>query len=209
MNVVLERTAGAALIALLAVHVALRPEHGWVLLWGCDASTVAIAIGLLLGAYRLFAAGALFQIAVGAPAFIVGLATTYVPNVTGVGVHTLPPIIGGVIIARRGLPGRPALAAAAGYLGLVGVSYAIAPPAQNINFARAVFSPMVRAFPSLPMFWLFHASAVTIVLLLVQALLRRLVRVPEARRAGAAGPALRAGVSSGPRPAPMPPPDSG
>ena len=85
------------------------------LLWGCDASTIAIAMGLLFGVYRLFAAGALFQIAIGMPAFIVGLATVYVPNVTGVGVHTLPPIIGGVVIARRGLPGRPAIAAAAGY----------------------------------------------------------------------------------------------
>jgi hypothetical protein len=114
VNARFERAAGAALAALMIVHVALRPEHGWVLLWGCDASTLAISVGLLFGAYRLFAAGALFQIAIGVPAFIVGLATTYVPNVTGVGVHTLPPIIGAAVIARRGLPGRPALAASAG-----------------------------------------------------------------------------------------------
>ena len=133
MNVWFERGAGAALAALMIAHVALRPEHAWVLLWGCDASTIAIAAGLLFGAYRLFAAGALFQIAIGMPAFIVGLATVYVPNVTGVGVHTLPSIIGGVVIARRGLPGRPAIAAAAGYVGLMAASYRFAPAAENVN----------------------------------------------------------------------------
>ena len=195
MNARLERTAGAALAALLVVHVVLRPEHGWVLLWGCDASAAAIAIGLLAGAPRLFAAGAVFQIAIGAPAFLVGLATTYVPNVTGVGVHTLPPIIGGLVIARRGLPGWPAIAAAAGYLGLLCASYLFAPVAENVNFVRAVFPPLAPLFSSLPGFWLFHVTAASIVLLLGQALLRRLVR-----RAGAA--------SSEPPPAPLPPPDS-
>jgi hypothetical protein len=187
-----ERAAGAALAALMIVHVALRPEHGWVLLWGCDASTMAISVGLLVGAYRLFAAGALFHIAIAVPAFIVGLATTYVPNVTGVGVHTLPPIIGAVVIARRGLPGRPAIAAAAGYLGLMAASYLLAPTAENVNFARAVFPPVARLFPSLLLFWLVHLTAVSIVLLGMQALLRRVARA----------------FSSEPQPAPMPPPDN-
>jgi hypothetical protein len=187
-----ERAAGAALVALMAAHVVLRPEHGWVLLWGCDASTVAIAIGLLFGAYRLFAAGALFHLSIGVPAFIIGLATTYIPTVTGVGVHTLPPIIGGIVIARRGLPGRPAIAAVAGYIGLIGVSRLIAPVAENINFSRAVFPPVARAFPSLLLFWLVHVTAAAIVLLSMQALLRRLSRV----------------VSSEPQPEPLPPPDS-
>jgi hypothetical protein len=179
-----------------------------VLLWGCDASTIAIATGLLFGAYRLFAAGALFQIAIGMPAFIVGLATVYVPNITGVGVHTLPPIIGGVVIARRGLPGRPAIAAAAGYLGLIGAGYLFAPVAQNVNYSRAVFPPLARVFPSLLPFWLFHVTSSAIVLLLVQALLRRLVRA-ERHQEGSRTPALRAGAaSSEPRPAPMPPPDN-
>jgi hypothetical protein len=184
-----ERAAGAALIALMIVHVTLRPEHAWVLLWGCDASTIAIAAGLLLGAYRLFAAGALFHISIAVPAFVVGLATTYVPNVTGIGVHTLPPIIGGVVIARRGLPGRPALAAAAGYLGLMIASAVIAPAAENINFSRAVFPPLARLFPSLVLFWLVHLTAVAIWLLLAQALVRRV-------------------FSSVPQPAPSPPPDN-
>jgi len=194
VNARLERAAGAALAALLVVHVVLRPEHGWVLLWGCDASAAAIALGLLIRAHRLFAAGAVFQIAIGVPAFLVGLVTTYVPNVTGVGVHTLPPIIGGLVIARRGLPGRPAIAAAAAYLGLLCASYLFAPVAQNINFVRAVFPPLAPLFSSLLGFWLFHVTAASIVLLLGQGLLRRLVR------AGAA--------SSVPPPAPLPPPDS-
>jgi hypothetical protein len=192
VNVWFERAAGAALAVLMVVHIALRPEHGWVLLWGCDASTIAISVGLLLGAYRLFAAGALFQISVGVPAFIVGLATTYVPNVTGVGVHTLPPLIGAVVIARRGLPGRPAIAAAAGYLGLMAAGYLVAPVAENINFARAVFPPLARLIPSLLLFWLVHLTAVSMVLLGMQTLVRRVARA----------------FSSEPRPAPMPPPDN-
>jgi hypothetical protein len=187
-----ERAAGAALAVLMIVHVVRLPEHGWVLLWGCDASTVAIALGLLLGAYRLFAAGALFHLAIGVPAFIIGLATTYVPTITGIGVHTLPPIVGAVVIARRGLPGRPAIAAAAGYLGLIATAYLIAPVAANINFSRAVFPPLARFFPSLLLFWLVHLTAAAIVLLSMQALLRRLVRA----------------FSSAPQPAPMPPPDN-
>lgn len=164
----------------MVAHVARLPEHGWVLLWGCDASTTAIAIGLLFGAYRLFAAGALFHISVGVPAFIVGLATTYVPTITGIGVHTLPPLIGGLVIARRGLPAWTALAAAAGYVGLVSASYLVAPATENINYARAVFPPLARAFPSLLLFWLVHLTAVAIALLLMQTLLRRVFRAPAA-----------------------------
>ena len=192
MNRSFERGAGAALAVLMLVHVLRLPEHGWVLLWGCDASTVAIAIGLLLGAYRLFTAGALFHLAIGVPAFVIGLATTYVPTITGVGVHTLPPLVGGVVIARRRLPGRPAITAAAGYLGLMTASYLIAPADLNINFSRAVFPPLARLFPSLLLFWLVHLTAAAIVLLSMQALLRRLVRA----------------LSSAPRPAPLPPPDN-
>ena len=84
------------------------------------------------------------------PAFIVGLATVYVPNVTGVGVHTLPSIIGGVVIARRGLPGRPAIAAAAGYLGLMAASYLFAPVAET-STTHAPSSRRWRAsFPACP-----------------------------------------------------------
>jgi len=176
----------------MVAHVARLPEHGWVLLWGCDASTAAIAIGLMLGAHRLFAAGALFHIAIGVPAFVIGLATTYVPTITGVGVHTLPPIVGALVITRRGLPGRPAIAAAAGYLGLMAAAYLIAPAGENINFSRAVFPPLARFFPSLLLFWLVHLTAAAIVLLSMQVLLRRLARA----------------LSSAPQPAPLPPPDN-
>jgi hypothetical protein len=187
-----ERAAGAGLAVLMIAHVVRLPEHAWVLLWGCDASTVAIAIGLMFGTYRLFAAGALFHLSIGVPAFIIGLATTYVPTVTGVGVHTLPPLVGAVVIARRGLRGRPALSAAAGYAGLMIASYLFAPVELNINFCRAVFPPLARFFPSLLLFWLVHLTAAAIVLLSMQALLRRLVRA----------------FSSAPRPVPLPPPDN-
>ena len=192
MNARFERGAGAALAVLMLVHVVRLPEHAWVLLWGCDASTVAIAVGLMLGRHRLFAAGALFHLSIGVPAFIIGLATTYVPTITGVGVHTLPPLVGAVVIARGGLRGRPAITAAAGYAGLMVISYLAAPVGQNINFSRAVFPPLARFFPSLILFWLVHLTAAAIVLLSMQALLRRLARA----------------VSSVPRPAPLPPPDN-
>jgi hypothetical protein len=74
----------------------------------------------------------------------------------------------------------------------MGASYLFAPVAENINYARAAFPPLARFFPSLLPFWLFHLTAAAIVLLLMQTLLRRLVRA----------------VSSAPRPAPMPPPDN-
>src|SRR6185295_7877261 len=41
--------AGIALLGLMTVHVAVRPEHAWVLLATCDVAALATAAGLLLG----------------------------------------------------------------------------------------------------------------------------------------------------------------
>ena len=132
-----------ALLGLMAVHVALRPEHAWVLLASCDVAALATAAGLLFGWDRCLGAALVFQLAIGMPAFAIGLCTTYPANVTGIAIHFVP--------------------AWSVYVASVLVTYLAAPPPQfNINFTTAVWSPLARIFPGRTAFFvgLFAVAAV-------------------------------------------------
>ena len=140
------RVAGALLLAIMVVHVAVQPEGPWVLLSTCDVAALVTAIALVGGWHRPVATAFLFEVWVGLPAFVVGLFTTYAINPTGVIVHVAPPILVAITIARHGLPRRSGLYAWAGYTLTFVLAYAIAPPEYNINFANDVWPPLARVF---------------------------------------------------------------
>ena len=157
--------AGGALLGLMAVHVAVRPEHAWVLLASCDVAALATAAGLLLEWERCLGAALVFQISVGMPALAIGLCTTYPANVTGIAIHVVPAVFGAVALAGRTLPRRAARLAWIGYVATVLVTYLAAPPPQfNINFTAAVWAPLARVFPGRAAFFVGLFAVVAVML---------------------------------------------
>jgi hypothetical protein len=147
----------------MTIHVAVRPEHAWVLLATCDVAALATAVGLLLGWNAWLGAALVFQIAIGMPAFAIGLCTTYPANVTGIAIHFVPPIFGALALRGRALPRRAAEVAWIGYVVTVLVTYLAAPPPEfNVNFTAAVWPPLARLFPGRAAFFaaLFAVAAV-------------------------------------------------
>jgi len=119
-----------------------------VLLSSCDVAALGTALGLLFGWARVVGVAFLFQVAVGLPAFVVGLFTTFHPNVTSFGVHTLPVLAGGWLVGRRGLPRGAAVAAFVVNAAVLVASYYLAPPELNLDLLRQFWSPVARALPS-------------------------------------------------------------
>jgi hypothetical protein len=135
------RIAGLVLLAIMVAHVLLEPEGLWVLAFSCDIAAMVTAIGLVGGWHRAVAVAFLFEVAVGLPAFILGLFTTLEMNETNILMHVLPPVLGGVVVAREGLPRRCWLMAWVGYTVSFVVACAVAPREYNVNFAAEVWSP--------------------------------------------------------------------
>jgi hypothetical protein len=179
---------GAAVAALMIAHVARNPFGAWVLFSACDVAAVATAAGLLLRARRIVALALLFQLAVGLPAFLVGLVTTYVPTLTGVAVHLAPTAMGVAATGRRRWPPRAALVDWAAYVALLLITYVLTPPAMNLNLVHAIWPPLSKLFASTPAYHAAHAAAVLAALQTVAWATRR-----------------RAGFSSPPGAAPTPP----
>jgi hypothetical protein len=190
-----ERAAGLFLLALMAAHTAAHPDRGaWVLLSACDIASLATALGLLAGWRGVVGVAFLFQIAISLPAFFVGLATaTYAPNATSVAIHLLPPVAGGWVVARSGLPRRATAIALAVYLLAVLASLAFSPPALNANLVFTVWPPLQRRVGSRVVgLMLFHGIGPLVLLSIGEVALRRWL--PRA-------------LSSSPAPSPVPRPD--
>jgi hypothetical protein len=138
--------AGLGILALLPLHVVLRPEGGWALLSTCDIAAIATALGLLLRQHRLVGTAFLFQLMVGLPALVMGMATTYKWNATGIAIHVVPLVLGGFRVARLGMPKRAALDAWFVSAASLMIAARISPPELNINFGVVVWKPLAGTF---------------------------------------------------------------
>jgi hypothetical protein len=176
------RWAGLALLAMMPLHVALRPEHGWLLLSTCDVAAMVTAVALIARWPCVVGVTFLFEVAVGLPAFAIGLCSTYPLNPTGTIIHVVPPLLGGIVVARHGLPARATLAAWCGYTATFIAGYLVAPAALNINFSRFVWPPLARVFPVVG---LFQAALLVVIGLLLLAAERVIRRLLARTRAGA------------------------
>jgi hypothetical protein len=143
---VIPRWVGVVLIAMMPLHVALRPEHGWNLFAACDVVAVVTALAVIARWPRVAAIAGLFAVAVGVPAIVVGSFTTYPINPTGVVLHVVPPIIGVLAIARHGLPPRAALIAWVAYVMLVVGGPLVTPRRLNINMVNRPWRPVAHLF---------------------------------------------------------------
>ncbi|HUS29475.1 MAG TPA: hypothetical protein VMZ53_13270 [Kofleriaceae bacterium] len=139
--------AGVLLLALLPLHVWLRPEGGWALLAACDICYIACALGLLFRSHRLVGAAFLFSLTVSLPAMTMGLATgTYPWNWSGIAIHIVPATFGGVRVYREGLPRTAAFDAWFVYAAAVMVASVVSPPELNINFGARPWTPVAGTF---------------------------------------------------------------
>jgi hypothetical protein len=146
------RGLGVALMMLIAVHMTVRPEHAWLLVSTCDIAAIVTAVGLVASRPRWIAVACLFQGAVGLPALVIGMLTTYDTNITGVAIHVVPLAIGATVVARDGLPPRAALVAWLGYAASMLLASVIGPPELNLNFGSRVWPPVAHVFPALILF---------------------------------------------------------
>ena len=178
------RWLGLGFLAIMPIHVALRPEHGWLLLSACDVAAIVIAIGAVFAWPRVVAIAGLFALAVGTPAFVLALATTTYPlNPTGVIVHVVPPLLGALAIAKHGPPPRAPLIAWCGYAATFLASYLLAPAALNINLATRPWPPLARVFTVAGTFQGALLAFVGMLLWTGDAVIRSAVRARAARRA--------------------------
>jgi len=168
----MKRAAGIALLALMAIHASVRPEGGWVLIAACDLAAIATAIGLVAGWHRWVATAFVFQLAVGLPLLVVGFFSTYKPNVTGIAIHVVPLVLGGLEVGRRGLPRYSALAAWLGAAGANLLARAFAPDGLNLNFAARVWTPLAGTL-TLLRFQLALFALVGVLLAIAELALRR------------------------------------
>ncbi|HEY5934555.1 MAG TPA: hypothetical protein VIU61_07970 [Kofleriaceae bacterium] len=173
MSEAVRRVVGVALLALLVIHVATRPERGWLLLATCDLAAIATIIGLVTGWHRPLAAGFLFQLMVGLPTLAIGIFTTYDVNFTGIAIHVVPLTVGGILVAREGMPRGTALAAWLGHACAMLAAYLFAPPALDINLTGRVWPPLAGTL-TLPMFHLAQLAIVAVLLGLGQLGVRKL-----------------------------------
>jgi hypothetical protein len=167
------RWVGFALLAMMPVHVALRPEHGWILLAACDVVGGVTAIGVVFRRPRVVAIAGLFAVAVGGPALVAGALTTYPMNPTGIVLHVAPVIIGAHTIVHHGLPRRAALTAWLVYVVLVITSMVVIPARLNVNMVHRTWRPLADVFTIPGTFQLSLIAFVGLLLWLGEAIIRR------------------------------------
>jgi hypothetical protein len=154
-------------LAALAVHAWALGPHRAHLLWSCHIASATIAVGLLAGSARAVAAGFLFHLAIGFPAWLVEEVTTW-PDVmpTSLLAHTLPPVAAFLYLRRRSLPRGIVVPAWAIYILPIPLARWLTPPELNINLAHQVwpgFSAIVSSA------WTFQLIAIPVALALLLA----------------------------------------
>ena len=158
------------LLGALGVHALdlARTTSLTELLWSCHVATLCMALGVLLRARTAVAAGWLFHLSIGLPAWLVEIVVTRGTFgaarldvwllITSTLVHVLPIAVGAMWLRRDGfdISWRAAALACVIYAAMIPLSRPLTPPELNINLAHGVWPALSRAFPRL---WIFQVSA--------------------------------------------------
>lgn len=187
---------GVAVLAALALHALDKLRLGllWEMLWSCHVASLCIALGIFLRGPRWAAAGMLFHLAVGIPGYVLDAIVTWPTRPTSVLVHTVPALAGWVMVRRYGLPRRAAWDAFAGLLLLQGLSYAITPPALNVNLVFRPWTPFEGLFTGVLWSQIPNLALSLLLLLVWERIARRLLR-GGAKPAGSPPPETGAAAS--------------
>jgi hypothetical protein len=158
------------LLAALGLHAVglARTTSLAELLWSCHVATAILAVGVLLRARVAVAAGWLFHLSIGLPAWLVEIVVTRgtfgaakvdaALAVTSTLVHLLPIVVGAMWLRHDGfrISWRAATLAWVIYAAMIPLSRPLTPPEFNINLAHGVWPAMSQTFSRL---WVFQATA--------------------------------------------------
>ncbi len=144
------------------------------MLWACHWASAAIAIGLLLDSRTAVAAGLLFHLSLGIPAWLLGVFFSGEVHPTSVLVHSLPPLVAMAHLRQlEALPPYTWLYAWIMHPAAIAVSDGFARPELNVNMAHEPWPPLAHLFPDLHFFHLAAVSLSLVMLLLMNRGLQR------------------------------------
>ncbi len=163
---------GAALLLALVAHAwSLGHPNLPHMLWSCHVASAVLAVGILFNLRSVVAAGFLFHLGIGFPAWLIEMIVTkgtfgspvLVGHilVTSSLVHVLPLIAGAIVLhpLRDVLPRSSIPFAWAIQLGMLPISRWLTPPPLNVNLAHTVWTPLQQSFPRLRVFHLAISAA--------------------------------------------------
>ena len=166
------RWLGAVVLAALVAHaISMGRANLPHLLWSCHVASATLAVGMLLGRRAPVAAGFLFHLAIGFPAWGMEVIATegrfgaleVTPHilVTSALAHVLPPLTAALWLWPPRLPRSAPWWAWLIQVGMVPVARWATPPEFNINLAYSVYEPLRASFPS----WLAFQAVASLVTL--------------------------------------------
>jgi hypothetical protein len=140
---------GALALGFYLVHAAGHALNGHIedAFWACHLGAVLVAVGLMIGR-RLPCAVGFLWLCVGDVFWGLDLATGGELIPTSILTHVGALLVGGVGVARIGMPRHAAICAIAGFLALQLLSRLLTDPATNLNLAHAVWPGWEATFPS-------------------------------------------------------------
>jgi hypothetical protein len=140
-------TVAVAIVGLLVLHaIAWSPSQ---LLWACHVASVAIVIGLAFDQPRLVAAGVLFHVGEGIPAYVLDALAAGESSIVSVALHTIP--VGSGLWALWGRPLPRGILIPAWLVHPVAMlgAYLFADPALNVMLVEKPWQATASLFPAL------------------------------------------------------------
>lgn len=143
------RTLALAVLLAMAVHAYLKWQLGTLpeLLWGCNVASFCIVAGLWTASPRVVAAGFLWHVCIGDPAYLVEVIRSGHTGWTSVLVHSLPPLTAAFYLRTTGLPRSAPFLALLLFIALVPISHYLTPATFNINLAHDRLQFLKDQFP--------------------------------------------------------------
>lgn len=149
----MKRITGVILLALYLLLVFQKTQAGLAaeLLWLSHVTSAVLAVGLILDASLMIAAGFLFHLAVALPAYLFYLSTGGETSPMSFLLHVLSPLFGAMACRGWVLPRRALLLTYAIYVVVIGCTLAFTPAAMNVNstFRHWALLPVPASLPLL------------------------------------------------------------
>jgi hypothetical protein len=145
-------TLAVAIGVLLVLHAIARGPSQ--LLWACHVASCGIAIGLVFDRPRMVAAGVLFQVGTGVPAYLLDAIVNRRTYATSVLLHTVPAVVGVWALWGRPFPRRSLVPALLIHPAAMVAAYAFADPALNVMLVEQPWDATSSVLSTLWMSWL-------------------------------------------------------